>query len=383
MVEAKFLVIESAIESAESALAAGDHSRRDCGAATVTAGPAVHPVQTSSQRTQAIQNFRPSGNSRAMRDIHRLVEQVAPFNSNVLILGESGTGKEMAARHIHELSGRTGNPFVPVNCGAIPAELLESELFGHEKGAFTGALSTRVGRFEYAEGGTLFLDEIGDMSLQMQVKLLRVLQERSFERVGSNRTIRCNVRIIAATHRDLETAIEEGRFRDDLYYRLNVFPLQMPPLRDRLEDLPALITHLVGRLAPTAAKSIRLDESAVACLARNPWPGNVRELANLLERLTILYPGLTVAAKDLPERYRFGETLEAESFGADTELHGAECQDGVLPRGGLDLKSHLAAIEIGLIRQALGEANGTVAEAARLLRMRRTTLVEKMRKYRL
>ena len=177
-----------------------------------------HPTQPGAHR------FRPSGTSRPMRAVHRLIEQVAPFDTNVLILGESGTGKEMVARHIHELSGRAGHPFVPVNCGAIPADLLESELFGHEKGAFTGALSTRMGRFEFAEGGTLFLDEIGDMSLQMQVKLLRVLQERSFERVGSNRTIHCNVRIIAATHRDLDAAIIAGRFREDLYYRLNVFP---------------------------------------------------------------------------------------------------------------------------------------------------------------
>jgi sigma-54 specific flagellar transcriptional regulator A len=395
VVEAKFLVTDSA----DSAFAASERVRCEHGAPAELAGPAVQAVHGVSQRTQAIQNFRPSGSSPAMRAIHRLIEQVAPFNSNVLILGESGTGKEMAARHIHELSGRTGNPFVPVNCGAIPAELLESELFGHEKGAFTGALSTRVGRFEYAEGGTLFLDEIGDMSLQMQVKLLRVLQERSFERVGSNRTIRCNVRIIAATHRDLETAIEEGRFRDDLYYRLNVFPLQMPPLRDRLEDLPALITHLVGRLAPTAAKLIRLDSSAVACLVRNPWPGNVRELANLLERLTILYPGQTIAANDLPERYRydetppgrgnggpvaeFGDTLDAENLALDMDPADAESQVHVLPRGGLDLKVHLSGIEIAIIRQALDEANGTVAEAARLLRMRRTTLVEKMRKYQL
>ncbi len=200
-----------------------------------------HPTQPGAHR------FRPSGASKAMRAVHRLIEQVAPFDTNVLILGESGTGKEMVARHIHELSGRAAHPFVPVNCGAIPADLLESELFGHEKGAFTGALSTRLGRFEFAEGGTLFLDEIGDMSLQMQVKLLRVLQERSFERVGSNKTIRCNVRIIAATHRDLDAAIIAGRFREDLYYRLNVFPLQMPPLRERLDDLPVLIEHLVQR----------------------------------------------------------------------------------------------------------------------------------------
>jgi sigma-54 specific flagellar transcriptional regulator A len=345
-----------------------------------------------------------------MRDIHRLIEQVAPFDSNVLILGESGTGKEMAARHVHELSGRARHPFVPVNCGAIPAELLESELFGHEKGAFTGALSARVGRFEFAEGGTLFLDEIGDMSLQMQVKLLRVLQERSFERVGSNRTIRCNVRIVAATHRDLEAAILAGKFREDLYYRLNVFPLQLPPLRERLEDLPALIDTLVARQAPPKGKTIRLDPMALACLAQNKWPGNVRELANLLERLAILFPGRSIRAADLPERYRQGaqalthasavtaaaataaasadasyrvprfampdEELEAVAVSALLESSGAD-----LPRGGLDLKEHLSSIEIGLIRRALEEAGGTVAVAARLLRMRRTTLVEKLRKY--
>ena len=219
-----------------------------------------HPTQPGTHR------FRPSGTSQAMRAVHRLIEQVAPFDTNVLILGESGTGKEMVARHIHELSGRAAHPFVPVNCGAIPADLLESELFGHEKGAFTGALSTRLGRFEFAEGGTLFLDEIGDMSLQMQVKLLRVLQERSFERVGSNRTIRCNVRIIAATHRDLDAAIIAGRFREDLYYRLNVFPLQMPPLRERLDDLPVLIEHLVQRQGHSAgrAHSVRSERDELS-----------------------------------------------------------------------------------------------------------------------
>jgi sigma-54 dependent transcriptional regulator, flagellar regulatory protein len=319
----------------------------------------------------------------------------------------------MVARHVHELSGRAGHPFVPVNCGAIPADLLESELFGHEKGAFTGALSTRVGRFEFAEGGTLFLDEIGDMSLQMQVKLLRVLQERSFERVGSNKTIHCNVRIIAATHRDLDAAILAGRFREDLYYRLNVFPLQMPPLRERLDDLPVLIDHLVQRQGNSGGKSIRLDAAAMGCLARNRWPGNVRELSNLLERLAILFPGQHITDSDLPDRYR-GSPAAVGWLGSESRIDarphparetevlavamaaaeepapviyelsevGASAAD-VLPRGGLDLKDHLSAIEIGLIRKALEEADGTIAEAARLLRMRRTTLVEKLRKYRL
>ncbi|MDP9009527.1 MAG: sigma-54 dependent transcriptional regulator [Pseudomonadota bacterium] len=359
-----------------------------------------HPTQPGTHR------FRPSGASRAMRAVHRLIEQVAPFGTNVLILGESGTGKEMVARHIHELSGRAAHPFVPVNCGAIPADLLESELFGHEKGAFTGALSTRLGRFEFAEGGTLFLDEIGDMSLQMQVKLLRVLQERTFERVGSNKTIRCNVRIIAATHRDLEAAIVAGRFREDLYYRLNVFPLQMPPLRERLDDLPVLIEHLVERQGQSAGRQIQLDQGAMECLGRNRWPGNVRELANLLERLAILFPAQTITAADLPDRYRsaapwlgsevridarpepiaesitFQEPQVAEPDSGAVVYEMLDV-DAALPRGGIDLKDHMSAIEIGLIRKALEEADGTVAGAARLLRIRRTTLVEKLRKYRL
>ena len=333
--------------------------------------------------------YRPGGRSRVMAAVNRLIEQVAPFDTNVLILGESGTGKEMAARHIHELSGRKDRPFVPVNCGAIPADLLESELFGHEKGAFTGALTARVGRFEYAEGGTLFLDEIGDMSLQMQVKLLRVLQERSFERVGSNRTIHCNVRIIAATHRNLEEAIVAGRFREDLFYRLNVFPLQMPPLRDRLDDLPVLIDNLLDAQAQGAARRIRLDSSAVRRLAGCRWPGNVRELSNLLERLAILYPGQIVGAQDLPDRYRGSVTAEvAEAidlqslYDAPRGDQPSSCDED-LPSGGIDLKDHLSAIELGLIRKALKEADGTVAEAARLLHMRRTTLVEKLRKYQL
>jgi sigma-54 dependent transcriptional regulator, flagellar regulatory protein len=362
-----------------------------------------HPTQPGAHR------FRPSGASKAMRAVHRLIEQVAPFDTNVLILGESGTGKEMVARHVHELSGRAAHPFVPVNCGAIPADLLESELFGHEKGAFTGALSTRLGRFEFAEGGTLFLDEIGDMSLQMQVKLLRVLQERSFERVGSNKTIRCNVRIIAATHRDLDAAIIAGRFREDLYYRLNVFPLQMPPLRERLDDLPVLIEHLVQRHGHSAGRKIQLDQAAMGCLARNRWPGNVRELANLLERLAILFPAQTIGAADLPDRYRSAaavgwlgsegridarpQPIEEAAAPAEPELsdeleRGTVAYemldtDAALPRGGIDLKDHMSAIEIGLIRKALEEADGTVAGAARLLRIRRTTLVEKLRKYRL
>jgi sigma-54 specific flagellar transcriptional regulator A len=249
-------------------------------------------------------SFRPQGESNAMRSLLHLVELVAPVDSTVLLLGESGTGKELIARHIHELSSRAGGPFVPVNCGAIPAELIESELFGHEKGAFTGALTRRVGRFEFAAGGTLFLDEIGDMSLQMQVKLLRVLQERSFERVGSNTMIRCDVRIVAATHRDLEMRVREGHFREDLYYRLNVFWLPIPPLRDRLSDLPLLIRHILERQALAGGGTVRISKDAMQCLTKHRWPGNVRELANLLERLTVLHGGATVHVEDLPEQLR-------------------------------------------------------------------------------
>ena len=277
-------------------------------------------------------------------------------------------------------------------------------------------MSTRLGRFEFAEGGTLFLDEIGDMSLQMQVKLLRVLQERTFERVGSNKTLRCNVRIIAATHRDLDAAIGAGRFREDLFYRLNVFPIQMPALRERLEDLPVLIEHLVQRQGQIAGRHVRLDQSALQALASYPWPGNVRELSNLLERLAILFPERGVGAGDLPERYRHhvapAWTGDGDGNGngiriampataalpcvanvdADVSDEAAEGSSqhrescvpfAALPRGGLDLKDHLSAIEIGLIRQALEEGDGTVAGAARLLKIRRTTLVEKLRKYRM
>jgi sigma-54 dependent transcriptional regulator, flagellar regulatory protein len=335
--------------------------------------------------------------------VRRLIELVAPVDSNVLILGESGTGKEMVARHIHELSSRAGGPFVPVNCGAIPTDLIESELFGHEKGAFTGALTRRLGRFEFAAGGTLFLDEIGDMSLQMQVKLLRVLQERSFERVGSNTMIRCDVRVVAATHRNLETAISEGRFREDLYYRLNVFPLPIPPLRERLGDLPLLVEHLLERQGPSEGPALRLSPEAMQCLMHYGWPGNIRELANLLERLTVLHGQETVTVVDLPERLKcadgrspwpngaFGIDLAPEcepsavcrdenSIVAEAPTVGEESAFGL---GGLDLKGHLSGIEVMIIRKALGQSNGAIAGAARLLHMRRTTLVEKLRRYRL
>ncbi len=327
-----------------------------------------------------------SGNSRSTRKIARMIAQVADTEATVLLLGESGTGKEVVARKLHYHSLRRGKPFVPVNCGAIPADLLESELFGHEKGAFTGAISARQGRFEMAEGGTLFLDEIGDMSMPMQVKLLRVLQERSFERVGSNKTIHCNVRIIAATHRNLEKAIEDNSFREDLFYRLNVFPIELAPLRERIEDIPLLTTDLISRIENEKRGSVRLTPAAVTALSCYGWPGNVRELANLIERLTILYPYGVVDVKDLPEKFREGvDIAQIESelpqvTIADTGSHSVR-NVARLPHEGIDLKEHLCALEQELIQQALEEAGGVVAHAAKRLKMRRTTLVEKLRKY--
>jgi len=318
----------------------------------------------------------PTGHSPAMRAILHMLNQVAPTDSTVLILGESGTGKELVARRVHALSPRADKPFVPVNCGAIPADLLESELFGHEKGAFTGALTARQGRFEFAEGGTLFLDEIGDMSLPMQVKLLRVLQERCYERVGSNRSKACDVRIIAATHRDLEKAIDSGGFREDLFYRLNVFPIEIPPLRERIADLPLLIAQLTAENSRFAG--VTLTDCALQALMSHPWPGNVRELENLLERLSVLYPAATVSRQQLPPRYR-----AAGDVAPRTAAPGAFfCAAIPAPTdaGCIDLKSHLAAVESDYIQRALQESNGVVAAAARLLRLRRTTLVEKLRK---
>ena len=323
------------------------------------------------------------GSSRAIQHVRKMVEQVADSEANVLILGESGTGKEVVARNLHYHSSRRGQPFVPVNCGAIPADLLESELFGHEKGAFTGAISSREGRFEMAEGGTLLLDEIGDMSLAMQVKILRVLQERTFERVGSNASLTSNVRIIAATHRDLETAIQEGGFREDLYYRLNVFPIDMPSLRERLEDIPLLVNELVRRIEHERRGSVRLSPGAIYALCQYPWPGNVRELANLIERMAILHPYGIVEAGDLPEKFRLDERVDMESMAE--MLVGSpvtsEDLDPRLPRDGLNLKEHLSALEISYIKQALNDTGGVVAHAAKRLGMRRTTLVEKLRKY--
>ena len=351
----------------------------------------------------------PTGTSGPVRDVTKLIRQVAVHDSSVLLLGESGTGKELAARAIHDASPRRQRPFVAINCGAIPAELLESELFGHEKGSFTGAIAARKGRFEIAEGGTLFLDEIGDMSLPMQVKLLRVLQERVFERVGNHAPIRCNVRIIAATHRNLEDSIARGAFREDLFYRLNVFPIEMPALRSRIGDLPLLVRDFSERNIAEGRSKVELTQRACQVLSRYPWPGNVRELGNLVERLSILCPNRKVDIADLPPKYRPAALLAELDFELDAEpeeallpvaepepeeldmeanevmslLSASDTPEMIvqLPPEGLDLRDHLFTIERNLIQQALNRAGGTVAHAARLLKLRRTTLVEKLRKF--
>lgn len=358
------------------------------------------------------------GKGPAITQVRRLIEQVAGTDANVLILGESGTGKEVVARAIHELSGRSKKAFVPVNCGAIPGELLESELFGHEKGAFTGAFAAREGRFELAQGGTLFLDEIGDMPLAMQVKLLRVLQERKFERVGSNKQINADVRIIAATHQNLEQMVADHTFREDLYYRLNVFPIETPPLRDRPDDIPLLIQKLVNRHGKEQNISIRFTQRAMLTLMQNEWHGNVRELSNLIERLLILHPNEVVDAPELPPKYRgddqkLSEADEraalldafssdfAESAEDSAEVAAADQSPIVLPdlpviegeedlakaftpnleNGAVNLKDLVSNVEISMIKQALAQTDGVVAKACEILGLRRTTLVEKMKKY--
>ncbi len=329
------------------------------------------------------------GHSAAVQRIRYMMGQVANTEVSVLITGESGTGKEVVARNLHQNSARADKPFIPINCGAIPRELLESELFGHEKGAFTGAIASRVGRFELANGGTLFLDEIGDMPLSMQVKLLRVLQERSFERVGGVETIQSDVRILAATHRDLEQMIAAGEFRQDLYYRLNVFPIEMPSLRERAEDIPLLLNELISVMEKEKRGSVRFNSSAITALCRYSWPGNVRELANLVERMAILYPHGIIGLNNLPEKLH--NLIESDhelehaadsSNGSDDLLAQQEREaQSLLPLNGIDLKEYLANLERSLIGQALDDSGGVVARAADRLHIRRTTLVEKIRKY--
>lgn len=350
---------------------------------------------TSANHTKLFRSM--VGRSKGIAQVRHLISQVATSDATVLVLGQSGTGKEVVARNIHYLSERRDGPFIPVNCGAIPPELLESELFGHEKGSFTGAISARKGRFELAEKGTLFLDEIGDMPMQMQVKLLRVLQERVFERVGGSKPISADVRVIAATHRNLESMIDENEFREDLYYRLNVFPIEMPALSERADDIPLLLQELISRVYNEGRGKVRFTQRAIESLKEHAWSGNVRELSNLVERLTILYPGGLVDVNDLPIKYRHIEATEYTVEVSEEELerealasifNDEETIDipetrfpSELPPEGVNLKDLLAELEIDMIRQALEQQGNVVARAAEMLGVRRTTLVEKMRKY--
>lgn len=381
---------------------------------------------------QELPNFL--GQSDGITAIRKLLPVLATSLSTVLITGESGTGKEIIARLLHDLSNRSTGNFVPINCAAIPKELIESELFGHRKGSFTGAVSDRVGRFELAHNGSIFLDEIGDLPLEIQVKLLRVLQERIVDPVGGGRQVPVDVRVIAATHRDLEAEIAAGRFREDLFYRLNVLPLNTPPLRERIDDLPLLLDHFAKQHSSDNQIQVTFAEDFLHALRLYHWPGNVRELSNLVDRFSTLFSGQRLELSSFPksllpkEMAVFKSQMEsgqitlpagavasgippeqsleplqravndaAPSGGIfDIEDVSAELPAGpnaaemltflsqdlrVLPPEGLSLKHRLAEIERDLINQALGRAKGNVSQAARILNVQRTTLIEKIQKF--
>ncbi len=311
------------------------------------------------------------GQSGEIRHVLEMVERVADSDSTVLVTGESGTGKELVAKAIHYNSPRANKPFIPVNCGAIPAELLESELFGHVKGAFTGAIANRAGRFELASGGTIFLDEIGELPLNLQVKLLRVLQERRFDPVGSAKTQIANARVIAATNVDLERAVAKGQFREDLFYRLNVIPIRIPSLKQRRSDIPFLLHHFIHHFNSGKGRNLQgVAPDAMELLMDYPWPGNIRELENLVERLAILKGNGTIETSDLPEHYRARAALPALAPVDQIEI----------PENGMDFNSAVDAYENALILQALEKTGWNRNQAAVLLKLNRTTLVEKIKK---
>ncbi|MHC1751381.1 sigma-54 interaction domain-containing protein [Humidesulfovibrio sp.] len=326
------------------------------------------------------------GSSPALRAVYKMLEKVAPTDSTVLITGESGTGKELLVRALHKNSKRHDKPFVPINCGAIPRELLESELFGHEKGAFTHAIRSRPGRFELADGGTIFLDEIGEMDLSLQVKILRALQEKEIERVGGTGSKKVDVRVVAATNRDLEAEVAAGRFREDLFYRLNVIPMHLPPLRERGEDVMELASHFLhGFCYEKDRKPLIIGSQAKALLAGYTWPGNVRELENFMERLSILCEGPQVTPADLPEKIQRAAGIEPtqttpaqESAAAPQGFRWPQLQD--MRDRGQGLKEFLDEIEERLLQEALTEASGVKNQAAELLGIKRTTLIEKLKK---
>jgi DNA-binding NtrC family response regulator len=308
------------------------------------------------------------GNSDAITQVFELIKKVADTDSTVLVLGESGTGKELINRAIHYNSLRREGPLIPVNCAAIPEELLESELFGHERGAFTHAVRTRIGRFEQASGGTIFLDEIADMSPSLQVKILRVLQDRSFERIGGVKTIKVDIRVIAATNQDLEEMVRRGRFREDLYYRLNVIPIRVPPLRERVADIPLLVQHFLHEFSRKKKKpNKRLCPEAMDLLLSYSWPGNIRELENLMERMVILSEGDEIQVSELPERFR-------------SKPAAATAKSQEIPDQGIHLTAAVQEFERDLILKALDKSNWVKSRAAQLLNLNRTTLLEKMKK---
>ncbi|MDP3181597.1 MAG: sigma-54 dependent transcriptional regulator [Desulfobaccales bacterium] len=308
------------------------------------------------------------GMSEAIIQVFDLIKKVADTDSTVLILGESGTGKELIAHAIHYNSSRREGPLIPVNCAAIPQELLESELFGHERGAFTHAVRKRLGRFEQATGGTIFLDEIGSMSQALQEKILRVLQDRAFERIGGTKTIRVDIRILAATNQDLDKLMRRGRFREDLYYRLNVIPIKVPPLRERVSDIPLLVQHFLQEFSRKQKKPLkRLSPAALDLLSHYPWPGNVRELENLLERLVTLSEGELVEVADLPDKFK--RHPSAAALGPRD-----------FPEQGVNLTAAVQEFEKDLILKALAKTDWVKSRAAALLHLNRTTLLEKMKK---
>jgi sigma-54 specific flagellar transcriptional regulator A len=371
------------------------------------------------------------GVSPEIKALRELIKTLGPSDSTVLILGESGTGKELVAKALHECSSRAKGPFIPVNCGAIPKDLLESELFGHKRGSFTGAISDRKGRFQLADKGTLFLDEIGDMSMDLQVKLLRVLQERKVDPVGSLGAIPIDVRVIAATHQNIESLIDEGRFRKDLYYRLNVMPVEVQPLAERVKDIPVLIEHFARQQAQGAKVPISISQASMELLSNYEWPGNVRELSNLIDRYTTLYAGQEVDLRSVPasmvpagikklmERDCIGVTNRSQLGSIETKpsarklkfvkeenfrLSSIKPKDKEIsildspidevqrvialaqggqdfPDEGVELKQRLLEIETHLISEALSKAKGNVSKTARLLSLQRTTLIEKINKY--
>ncbi|MFW5734739.1 MAG: sigma-54 interaction domain-containing protein [Oceanidesulfovibrio sp.] len=321
------------------------------------------------------------GESRVLKDVFKVVAKVAPTDSTVLVTGESGTGKELLVRALHSQSLRNDKPFVPVNCGAIPRELLESELFGHEKGAFTHAIRTRAGRFELADGGTIFLDEIGEMDLSLQVKILRVLQEKEFERVGGTQPKRVDVRIVAATNRDLEKEVAEGRFREDLYYRLNVIPMHLPPLRERGRDVMLLADAFLERFCKKKDRAVlKITETARDMLLAYTWPGNVRELENFMERMSILCESSSITPDDLPPKIRseVGEAPTPQPEPVAAEFSWPQLRD--LRDRELSLKEFLDAVEDRLLIEALEEAGHVKNQAAEILGIKRTTLIEKLKK---